>query len=574
MPHIQPQYQVLDDLLQKRLFRIPDYQRAYSWDRRQRQELFDDILKLVDQDDDRHHFMATIVCLKTPNKEVVGTKEFQYLDVVDGQQRLTTLIILLKAISLKLAAGGDADVDEATDVAKVLVKGDQRLILLQTNHDSSHIFANYLRSGEHPVKTDIYTHADSRLAAAMKDCEAFVSKFEPIPLLKIIKNRLGFIFYELQHESTVYTVFEVLNSRGLEVDAIDKCKSMLMGLAFEHQKGEPEAANESINELHSYWKKIYEEIGVKPIPNGEILRFAASLYDPEEQAKTLSDDKSIEYFRKRGSQSFKNIADISKWLLRVAKVVVSIHNNARWAAVTKITQARLLLVALQVTDTLNDDQRKRAILQWENVTFRIYSLFDKDSRTAIGDFNKLAQRIVAEHPHANSYPKIMKELRALGEKFGVVEAVQDFANRDNAYDGWEESLRHFLFRYEHYLAEQDGEPVSSELWDQIWSDSAAKSIEHIAPQTFSSNWSSSISDYESTYSSRKHLLGNLLLLPPKLNSKAGTKSFSDKKLLYQGNFLRIMNDVLNCDGWGPDQIDHRTRIMLNWAEKAFDDVAE
>ena len=77
MSHIQPQYQVLDDLLERRLFRIPDYQRADSWDRRQRSDLFADISKLVRKDDERHHFMATIVCLETPEKAEAGTKEFQ-----------------------------------------------------------------------------------------------------------------------------------------------------------------------------------------------------------------------------------------------------------------------------------------------------------------------------------------------------------------------------------------------------------------------------------------------------------------------------------------------------------------
>ena len=196
MVHIQPQYQVLDDLLQRRLFRIPDYQRAYSWEHRQRQELFDDIRKLIEKDDDRHHFMATIVCLKTPDKAEVGTKEFQYLDVVDGQQRLTSLILLLKAIGRALAEGNKSEREESEDLDKLMVKGDERLILLQTNHDSSMIFANYLRNGAIPTRNDVHTHADKRLRAAISECEQFVKGSDPILLLKTIKNRLGFIFLE------------------------------------------------------------------------------------------------------------------------------------------------------------------------------------------------------------------------------------------------------------------------------------------------------------------------------------------------------------------------------------------
>ena len=62
-------------------------------------------------------------------------------------------------------------------------------------------------------------------------------------MLRILRNRLGFIFYVLDDEGSVYTVFEVLNSRGLEVDWLDKSKSMLMGIAFEKFKGREQHLN-------------------------------------------------------------------------------------------------------------------------------------------------------------------------------------------------------------------------------------------------------------------------------------------------------------------------------------------
>jgi hypothetical protein len=574
MSHVQPQYQVLDDLLQRRLFRIPDYQRAYSWERRQRSDLLADISKIVEKEDDRHHFMATIVCLKTPQKAAVGTKEFQYLDVVDGQQRLTTLILLLKAISRALADGSESDIEESRDVDKLLVKGDERLILLQTNHDSSQIFANYLRNGTVPTKKDVHTHADDRLFDAIRECESFVKTCDKIGLLRSIKNRLGFIFYELQHESTVYTVFEVLNSRGLAVDSLDKCKSMLMGLAFEHLKNDAEAAEDLIDELHGQWKGIYKVIGVNPVPGSEILRFGATLLQAEERARTLSDDDALDYFRQQGKLQAKKTAEISKWLLDVTKTVVPIYENTRLEAVTEINQARLLLVAILITDTLTEPQRKKAIRQWENITFRAYPLYGNDSRNAMGEFSRLAQRIVGKKQSANTYSKIMQELRAIGEKYPVEQAVEIFRVKTNAYTGWEENLRYFLFRYEEDLAARDGAQVSDELWKQIWSDSAARSIEHIAPQEFSTAWGDSGSTYDAAFGPIVHCVGNLILVPPGINSLAGRKSFSEKKDIYRQNFLRMMNDVLNYEAWGPDQIQERSKILLDWAVKAFDDIPE
>ncbi|MCE9524481.1 MAG: DUF262 domain-containing HNH endonuclease family protein [Planctomycetales bacterium] len=573
MSHIQPQYQVLDDLLQKRLFRIPDYQRAYSWERRQRNELFSDINKLIEKNDDRHHFMATIVCLKTPDKAEVGTKEFQYLDVVDGQQRLTTLILLLRAIARKLAKGNESDVEESKELEKLLVKGDERIILLQTNHDSSLIFSNYLRNGTLPKTSDVHSHADERLANGISDCEHFVQHADIIALLKIIKNRLGFIFYELQHESAVYTVFEVLNSRGLEVDALDKCKSILMGVAFEHLKDDKGAARDFIDELHGHWKGIYKVIGTTDVSGSEILRFGATLWEAEERAKTHSNDEALDYFREQGELAAKKTSDISQWLLYVTTHLVPIYRNTRLAAVTEITQARLLLLALLMTDSLDEEQRKKAVRQWENVTFRTYALSLNDSRTAVGDFNRLAQRISGKYESANTYPRIMKELRSLGSKYPVSHAISEFMARENAYEGWEEQLRYFLYRYERDLAERDGTTISQELWDQIWSKSAAQSIEHICPQEWSTNWGD-MSAWFSKFYAVQHLIGNLILLPPGLNSSVGQQSFKDKKEKYKKNYLRMMNDVVEYEDWTPETIKQRTKILLDWAQKAFDDIPD
>ena len=95
----QPVYLPLVDLLKNRLFRIPRYQRTYSWKYKHRSDMFKDIRELKD-DPDAVHFMATVVglCRKTVTigTEKIRTNKYQVIDVVDGQQRLTTLVLLLK----------------------------------------------------------------------------------------------------------------------------------------------------------------------------------------------------------------------------------------------------------------------------------------------------------------------------------------------------------------------------------------------------------------------------------------------------------------------------------------------
>jgi len=146
---IQPQYLTLAKLFDGRLFRIPEYQRAYSWTTHQREDLFGDIERVHAKGQEQGHFMAAIVCLRR-DRLVLGTDEFFVMEVVDGQQRITTIILLLNAIKMALKkAKTAADTKLGTELAELLVKpeGDE-LLLLQTNHDSSHYFANYLQKGK------------------------------------------------------------------------------------------------------------------------------------------------------------------------------------------------------------------------------------------------------------------------------------------------------------------------------------------------------------------------------------------------------------------------------------------
>ena len=241
MLDIKPEYLSLNGLLKDRLFRIPPYQRAYSWQAKQRKDMFKDI-KELHGNDQNIHFMGTVVGLRRGTRRIVSD-EYNMIDVVDGQQRLTTIVLLLKTIERKLNRSNAIQEQLAREIQKLLVKQDAAsLILLQTNHDASQFFANFLRNGTCPPVSDAQTLADRELLSAMHACSSFVDKCvdewdNQIDLLAIIKNQLKFIFHEINDESTVYTVFDVLNNRGLHVSWMDRLKNMLMKVAFEDNQG-------------------------------------------------------------------------------------------------------------------------------------------------------------------------------------------------------------------------------------------------------------------------------------------------------------------------------------------------
>ena len=117
---IQPQYLSLIELLEKRLFTIPDYQRSYSWSTRQRSDLFADIEDVWQEGGDGTHFMATVVCHRL-RRVRLGAERMSELHIVDGQQRLTTLIILLNAIHYALVEEYEVQL-EADKLRELLVK--------------------------------------------------------------------------------------------------------------------------------------------------------------------------------------------------------------------------------------------------------------------------------------------------------------------------------------------------------------------------------------------------------------------------------------------------------------------
>jgi uncharacterized protein with ParB-like and HNH nuclease domain len=571
---IKPDYLTLNSLLQNSLFRIPNYQRAYSWLTKQRKELFEDIEKLAESVDvERHHFMSTIVCLRQSTVEEVGSEEFGVFEVVDGQQRLTTLIILLKAIAKNLE-----DQKEAEKLNELLVKDDRRLILLQTNHDNSYIFHDYLQDGRVPSQASLKFKADQNMAEAIKECEIFVIGWKNgvSSLLKVIKNRLDFIFYVLEEEAAVYTIFEVLNSRGLDVDWLDKCKSILMGTAFE--KFEPDARVEHIEELHKIWTQIYATIGLDIVPGHEILNFTATLSIREPQSRIMSSEKSLEFFRDFCQENPKSIFKISQRFLDVATQLKQLYQNPRLKAVSDIIQARLLVLAIMMKSSLTEPEKKDILECWEKVTFRIYGLYRKDSRTKVGEYIRLAREIFRVYDFDDpqwdismgdlTKDAIIEKIQSLGSDLPIEKAIEELRGAA-CYDVWSsEEIRYFFYRYEEHLAATQGTSIGEEVWIQIWNSSPSDTIEHIYPQHPRSNSIENIPvTNEDELYEHVNRLGNLMLLPPKVNSQASNKSFKDKKMIYRNNNnLKLMNEIIQKNDWNLKALEKREEKLLEWAK--------
>lgn len=555
---IQPQYLPLAKLFDGRLFQIPEYQRAYSWTSHQRRDLFSDIEKTHEKGPDAGHFMAAVVCLRR-RKQNLGTDEFHVLDVVDGQQRLTTLIVLMNAIKISLDPANKAEAKLSDELSELLVKveGDE-LLLLQTNHDSSHHFANFLRKGVALESKSAKTLADREILSAIEECLDFVKTWKAkgeslLALASLLKNRLYLLLHEIDDEKTVYTVFEVLNSRGLDVSWLDRLKSILMGNAFELKKANAQGV---VNDLHTTWRDIYSLIGLRQGMSTEALRYAATLRAEDAPRRPLGEEDSVEALRAEATTA-KSIRDVAIWLLRVTQACDSVIANVRINAVTRISQARLLATAIYLRSDLKPADREALLKRWEKVSFRIYGMLKFDARTRVGDYVRLAWRVVNEKL---SVKAIHEAIAEIGKDFPIEDAVESLRNK-NCYDDWENELRYLLYRYEEYLAKSQKLNFSNEQWTKIWMVSPSDSIEHI--------WASSKAPAK-----HRHRLGNLVLLPPKLNSKLQALDPDKKAESYLKTGLLIAGkvaEVIKSDAWNGKSIETRENEILDWAAEEWAD---
>lgn len=440
-------------------------------------DLFNDLRKLATANEDQHHFMATIVCHRTAETKDVGAAQYRVYDVVDGQQRLTTLILLLKAIELALPESSE----DRADLAKTLVKRDGNLILLQTNNANEFNFNRFIREGIAPSRAEIETHADGNLASAIRECMNFVQSWLPqrdiLSLMRLVLHRLGFVVFDTEDSRIVYTIFEVLNSRGLVVDWVDKTKSVLMGRMYELSQSSS-ATEAEIETLQGIWGRIYREIAKEDVPGDEVLRITATLYYGSGQGKPRSAEDSLDLLRAECS-SFEKPRQVSMRLLDVAQKLVALYGSPHLGPVTEILHARLLAVAIKSATGVNDSERQKLLEQWERVTFRIFALYDNDSRTKVGDYVRLASKIVGQDIETRTYNQIMTGLRNLGLEYPIGEAFNGWSSED-WYD-YPEETRYLLWSYEEHLARELGSAATIDENEKarVWRLRAVDSIEHI-----------------------------------------------------------------------------------------------
>lgn len=566
----------LVDLFKNRLFEIPYNQRPYSWESEHRSAMFEDIRELKG-DTEAVHFMATVVGLCRETKRI-DKIEYEFIEVIDGQQRLTTLVLLLKTIEQKFASlltdekwhEQTSEVEreqaerERQHLANLLVKrADKTLVLMQTNHDSSLYFANYLRKGQLPPASEKEkTLADEKLLSAIRECQRFVNRWDDIfELLSIIKSQLYFIFFVVANEVSVHKVFEVLNNRGLNVSWVDRFKNRLMKVVVEN---DPDNQERHIKELHQIWGAIYGAVGLHKGLDTEGLRFAATLRGNAVR-RQLSEEKAVDRLMSEVGTDASKTIEISNWFLEVTNALKRVYDEfLPFKDVIGLIQVRILATTIFLRYLPTDIERK-LLDQLEKTSIRIYCICKRFENTWItnqterGDYLKLAHQIT--NNNEMSVDTILQRIKKLDERFCF--PYYENIVEDDCYTNWTNEVRYLLYRYEQHLAASSGKRFSHTEWNSIWRGAALNSIEHIHPQSKSGQIDGNV-----------HGIGNLLLLPPNINSGLRDKNPKEKVEAYRNTRLLSAESVaetIEVDGWDNMKIINRAYEIMEWVNKTFGD---
>ena len=560
---LNPTQKDVGELLSGRLFRIPDYQRAYSWRTSQRGDLFADILETHAKK--RKHFMATVVARQSSTKTIAGD-DFSVVDIIDGQQRITTIVILFKAIAKALKNTSDVKEDTsdvnaaiANKLNDLLMKGDDyQEILLQTNHGASGIFKSYIKTGV--VAADqVKTSADQNLVDAMQECEAFIindtASLTPAEIYETVRNHFVMIYHQIDDEAVVYRVFETLNSRGLEVKWLDKTKSQLMALLFEHAGS---AYSQAIEEMRNIWAGVYATLGLDVSRGDEAMRFAGTLKAQNQPYKVLGDEiasRSLVSFAKTDVDS---IVGAARWLAKVIECHKKIVSDPRLLGVTGINQARFLATAILLRGW-PDDIEQLLIRKWEKITFRIYGLYQCHAKTKVKDYVGLGYDIINDEKMTPD--SVLHRLDKIGDGHKINKIIFKKKYWNDCYNGWTTELRYILSRYDEHLAESVGEILDTTAWSKIWQVDASKSIEHISPKSEGKSW--------------VHEIGNLTMLTPGMNASLKNKHPVDKAEKYLTVGIRgtaLIGKTIEDKGrWGRREVTARTKKIAEFVNEHWGD---
>lgn len=579
---------------------VPVYQRPYVWRKDSHwQPLWEDVQGVLSQwlpkpESERPkigpHFLGAVVLDQrfTP----AGTMDERH--IIDGQQRLTTLQLLLAAAAD--AAEETGHTDSAIELRSLVFNdpgtveaSDDLFKVRPTNVDRAAYDA--VLGGQAGRTTDEsdpemgFSRVNEAFAffkGAVKSwladstADEYSSDERIQALVETLKNFVFIVVIDLEPNDNAQIIFETLNARGTPLLAIDLVKNLLLRRAQE--------ADEDVGYLYrTFWSEFENWYWREEVVQGRLKRARAELFLMHWLAMQTMDLVGFHnlYTRFRemtapieGSQ----IPDLLKEFNRDAKFFRSFDDRVpgtpeyrffdRLRAMdTSVLLPLVLFLFRQRGGTLNADNRNLALAALESWLVR---------RSITGGTSKAYNRIVLELLKAVSQqPEKAHEtiIRYLQESTAETNVWPDDTAIDAALLDSPLYKRLPRGRTRMLLVAIENE-LRSEKSEEILLDSNKLTVEHVMPQSWQANWFLENDDLEAKLERDRivHTLGNLTLVNGKLNSAASNSGWGDKRAELNEHSVLLLNRLLvqeHPHEWDEEAINRRTRFLGEYIKKIW-----
>ncbi len=543
-------------------YSVPRFQRDYSWTETEWDDLWQDIHAVVNERQEQGHYMGYLVLQSADNKQ---------FEVIDGQQRLTTLSLIVLAAISRLEELSDDDkpgqdnktraatlhsnfigfLDPVTLVAKPK---------LSLNRNNDTFYQDKLATLRIPSSSQGLNASERTLLQAYKwfsqhITERFATEADGSQLAAFVEGIADKFFFTqivVDDQLNAFKVFETLNARGVRLSATDLLKNYLFSLVA----GEG-AHDTELNVLERRWETVVGDLGAESFP--EFLRVWWNSQHPTTRAHELfrsirqtiqSRETAFELVNalEDAVPGFLAIKDPDSEYWSEHKKQHKVRRSLRELRMFNVRQPYSLLLAAQ--RVWADDQFAALAKRCSIIAFRANVINSMSTSTFEGIFNKIARDI-----HSGMATKVSDIAAQLCQAYASDASFRaSFAERQLKTTS---ARNKKVVRYILHALEKNAGGAEFEF------DSERNTIEHILPESNHTEWPNFDSSTHYQYS---HRLGNLAILERSLNLKIGDQGFSTKASIYlDSNFKTTQSLGKDYDEWSPERIGQRQQKMAREA---------
>lgn len=561
---MQVRESTLKDLIEgEKQFQVPLYQRQYEWKDEQLSQLWENILEQYDlltpdengksKKDDPNHFIGSLVMAPSPAIQASGVTSFL---VIDGQQRLTTLLIALCALR-DLLALDDPKVTERFNDRYLINKYEKdnaryRLLPTQADRESFCGLINQLDlNGNKSAIGNAYSFFKKCLTQPGPDNE----KLDAERLENVIRQRLQFVDITTGSNDNVHRIFESLNNSGLGLTQADLLRNYIFMLL----------PNKSEHVYKNTWLPMQEKLTsdqledlvfVDLVVRGETTIKRPDIYRGQQERLrgAREDENAIESEVRelaRRANLFQKIVQPENE--RNPAIQAALNRLNDWGS--KVTYPLLLhLYILWEDGQCTSDEVEETLSYVESFLVR-RMLAEVPTNNLNRIFNALVSQLPSELPIAEAVRQVLSESR---KRWPSDDKLRDVIRTVPFYYQGRGNQKMMIFRR---LEESYGhaEPIN-------WSASKL-TIEHIMPQSLTDEWKQALvvsgEVPEEIHSTLRHTLGNLTVTA--YNGELSNSLFERKRQILQGSHLELNRAVSASGQWGQDEILERADELADKA---------